>query len=140
MSRKKYEFIDKIKNFNNRTVTYHKRIKGLLKKAMELSVLCDQDVFVHVHDKNKKRMLHYASDVELDFTALFDQELGRAFVNNNHYQHVGGEKQPDWGEKTKIDLEVRQKFLKEQWGEKKKVKLGNQKSQTDKIPEVIALW
>jgi hypothetical protein len=50
MGKKKYEFIEKIKNSNKRNITYHKRIKGLLKKAIEISVLCGQEVFIFVHD------------------------------------------------------------------------------------------
>lgn len=53
MSRKKYEFIEMIKNNNDRNISYHKRIKGILKKAMELSVLCGQDVFLYVFDQRK---------------------------------------------------------------------------------------
>ena len=41
MGKRKYEKIDRIENINNRNVTYHKRTKGLIKKSIELSVLCD---------------------------------------------------------------------------------------------------
>lgn len=43
MGRAKIE-IKRIENKTNRGVTYSKRRKGLLKKAYELSVLCDTDV------------------------------------------------------------------------------------------------
>ena len=40
-----------IENVNHRKVTYCKRKKGLLKKSVELSVLCDVSTFVFIYDK-----------------------------------------------------------------------------------------
>ena len=41
MGKKKIDVCGLIKNLNKRTVTYSKRKRGLLKKAIELSVMCD---------------------------------------------------------------------------------------------------
>jgi len=49
--------IEKIKNNRLRQVTFYKRKKGLLKKAMELSLLCDVKVFLCIVDKNDKTMI-----------------------------------------------------------------------------------
>lgn len=51
MGRKSIE-IKKIDHAKTRAVTFQKRRKGLLKKAMELSILCDCKVKVIVVDKN----------------------------------------------------------------------------------------
>ena len=50
MGKKKYEEIKKIENTNNRNVTWVKRLKGVIKKSIELSILCDQEIFVFVLD------------------------------------------------------------------------------------------
>jgi len=41
MGKRKYEIMEKISNDNCRNGTYVKRTKGLLKKGIELSVLCE---------------------------------------------------------------------------------------------------
>ncbi len=43
MGRKKIK-IEKISQSKNRQVTFNKRRVGLMKKAMELSILCDCDI------------------------------------------------------------------------------------------------
>jgi hypothetical protein len=62
MGKKKYEKIAEVESTNSRNITYYKRIKGLVKKSIELSVLCNQEVILFVVDHKKKKMLHYASD------------------------------------------------------------------------------
>lgn len=53
MGRGKIE-IKKIENVNSRQVTFSKRRTGLLKKAKELSILCDSDVGVIIFSSTGK--------------------------------------------------------------------------------------
>ena len=77
MGKKKYEEIKKIENTNNRNVTWVKRLKGVIKKSIELSILCDQEIFVFVLDKQRKRVVHYQSDQDLHLLSLFNQKYDR---------------------------------------------------------------
>jgi hypothetical protein len=53
--------IEKIRNDSVRKVTSYKRTKGLLKKSMELSILCGTRVVLGVYDPNDK-LTFYSSD------------------------------------------------------------------------------
>ena len=98
MGKKKIEKIEKIENLCTRKVTYCKRKKGLLKKSMELSLLCDLKMFLFIYDKNQRRVIHYSSDQNQDFMELFNVTNQREFYTNYDYERVGGRK-------TDVDFE-----------------------------------
>ena len=62
MGKRRVMKLKPIVNPSHRKVTYCKRKKGLLKKAIEVSVLCGVDVFLMLYDKKKKRCVHFASN------------------------------------------------------------------------------
>ncbi|XP_068643935.1 agamous-like MADS-box protein AGL104 [Aristolochia californica] len=80
--------IKRIENNTNRQVTFSKRRNGLIKKAYELSVLCDIDIALIMfspsgrlsHFSGKKRI----EDVLTRFINLPDHDRGRA-IHNREY-------------------------------------------------------
>ena len=62
MGKKKLENFDLITNKGFRNVTYCKRKRGLIKKAMELSMLCDQLISIVIYDKEKDKTVLYNSN------------------------------------------------------------------------------
>ena len=58
--------IERIKSESNRNITYIKRKKGLIKKAMELSVLCDVNIFLCLIPKNSNQKSLFCSSDSVD--------------------------------------------------------------------------
>ena len=65
MGRKKIK-IERIKIERNRNITFLKRKKGLIKKAMELSLLCDAEILVAVASKDNEQLSIFCSDESID--------------------------------------------------------------------------
>ena len=84
------EKIMKIQNAQQRKVCLCKRKKGLIKKAIELSLLCDLDVFTLIYDKNLERVTHFASNEHTDIRTLLNTQNQREFYSNKDYSLVGG--------------------------------------------------
>mmetsp|Transcript_8636 Transcript_8636/g.13378 ORF Transcript_8636/g.13378 Transcript_8636/m.13378 type:complete len:92 (+) Transcript_8636:37-312(+) len=73
-----------IADLSSRNVTYSKRKRGLLKKAMELSILCGQDIFFVCFDRSKQRLVEFKS------SPGFDQHMVRALLSEDvilHFKH-----------------------------------------------------
>jgi MADS-box transcription factor len=58
--------IERIKSERNRNITYIKRKKGLIKKAMELSLLCDVNIFLCLIPRGTKEMCLFCSSDSID--------------------------------------------------------------------------
>ncbi|OMP10420.1 Transcription factor, MADS-box [Corchorus olitorius] len=59
----------RIENKISRQVTFSKRRSGLLKKAHEISVLCDADVALIVFS-NKGKLFEYSNDSRFFFSSF----------------------------------------------------------------------
>ena len=90
MGKRKIDKITCIQDLNARKVTLCKRKKGLIKKAIELSVLCDQKIIILIKDESKKRVTHFVSHKDLNLLQVFNEMNKRDFYSNNHYWRVGG--------------------------------------------------
>ena len=90
MGKKKIEKIRLIGNDSVRKVTFCKRKKGLIKKAIELSLLCDLKMFLFIYDHHEERVVHYASDPTTDLIDLFNRQSQREYFSNRDYFRVGG--------------------------------------------------
>jgi len=86
VGRKKIK-IDYITNEKFRRVTYCKRKRGLLKKAMELSLLSGNDILLIIRDKTTNRAILYNSiginDQTLFHETIKNEELTCACSNKD---------------------------------------------------------
>ena len=51
--------LEYVANLSDRNVTYCKRKRGLIKKAMELSILCGQHISLSIYDSTKNKLVCY---------------------------------------------------------------------------------
>ena len=77
-------------NDNQRKVTLCKRKKGILKKMIELSVLCDLKIFALIQDESNQRVTHFASHKDFNIIDTFNKQCMREFFSNSDYDKVGG--------------------------------------------------
>jgi len=62
--------IEKITNEREKQVTFCKRKKGIIKKAIELSKLCDTYIYFVIFDQNKQKLIEFKSDSEFDIKVV----------------------------------------------------------------------
>ncbi|CAN6569347.1 unnamed protein product [Malus baccata var. baccata] len=91
MMRRKVE-MKRIENNTSRQVTFSKRRKGLLKKAYELSVLCDAEVAVIVFSQKGRIYEFSSSDMQRTINRYHKQENGSGPTNKveveQYVQHL----------------------------------------------------
>ena len=64
MGKKKIQ-ISKIQDEKVCQLTFYKRRKGVLKKAMELAILCDAEVFLHIASKDNPEDITFFSSLDI---------------------------------------------------------------------------
>lgn len=88
MGRKKIE-IKPIQSAASRRATFEKRRIGLLKKAMELSILCDCTISVTIERKIEKDLQIYASEPFDEIIAKYQQFEGTyRLLTNDHIDEM----------------------------------------------------
>ena len=77
--------IQKIKDERVRNVTYYKRKKGLLKKAMELSLLCGVEIFVGIYPKqlSNHQILIFSTTNNIDY--FLDKYIKNPLIKKEIY-------------------------------------------------------
>lgn len=89
MGKRRLDKIEEILDPNIKKVTLCKWKRGLIKKAIELSIMCQQTIFIYILDKRTQRMIHYMSDESEDIVNLFNKEAKREFYSNIDYKKFG---------------------------------------------------
>ena len=70
MGKKKIDTHLMICDQKTRDICYCKRKRGLVKKAIELSMLCGQDIMVIIFDKSKQKLVEYRSNDEFSIKVI----------------------------------------------------------------------
>ena len=65
--------------------TYFKRKRGLLKKCIEMSLRCKQDVYMVIYDKKAKKLVEFNSTPEFDHNAVTKLMIPGSPLNLSKY-------------------------------------------------------
>lgn len=57
-----------------RSVTYCKRKKGIIKKAIEIAAMCNQKVFLALFDQERQKLVTYKSHTDFNSKTIFELE------------------------------------------------------------------
>jgi hypothetical protein len=99
MGRKKIQ-IKPIKDERNRQVTFLKRKYGLMKKAYELSVLCDCEIALIIFNSNNKLVQYASTDIDkillkyTEYSEPHESKGNHDFANTADHDHDDDEPPP----------------------------------------------
>ena len=105
MGKRKIHCFEKIQDENSRNVTYCKRKKGLVKKAMELSLLCNQQIYLSVFDQDRQKLVVYSSTDEYD-GQIAAQAESSDLRRCAQYEHFTNANYHDMKRRIKIDRKL----------------------------------
>ena len=92
--------IEEIQSSKSKRLTLIKRKKGLIKKAMELAILCNADVFIEIKSKdNPSKSTMFSSTDFRSMSKIFERDLSQSNCNLIHKEDYdklfhGNKKEP----------------------------------------------
>ena len=109
--------ISKIENKIASQITYYKRKKGLIKKAMELSLLCEVDIFLVIIDKKGRLSITCSQNSIEDFIKKNIININNKIVKETYtlkdYNKIFGKEKEIESFINKFDSDDLNKFVKE---------------------------
>lgn len=69
--------LKQIEDLNQLRVTYCKRKRGIIKKAIELSVLCDVNICLLIQDNTANKVVHFSSNKDKNLLDYFNVPQSR---------------------------------------------------------------
>ena len=70
-----------------RNITFNKRHQCLIKKAIELSMLCGQEVYISIFDRNKGKLVEYSSSEDLTLNKVTEVHKKHSNLSDEQYVH-----------------------------------------------------
>jgi len=98
MGRKKIK-IARINDERSRHATFAKRKNGLVKKAIELSILCDCEIALVIFNSQGKLTQYASGNIDQTLSKFIDEKPMESYTNDSYGQFCGKE------EKDKIEVE-----------------------------------
>lgn len=87
MGKKKIDKLKQIESTTQRNVAFCKRKRGFLKKAIELSSLCGQKIFIVIYDEEKGRVVQFQTEDSFGIGATYKAiKIARGPDNSNNFE------------------------------------------------------
>lgn len=100
MGRKKIK-IARINDERSRHATFAKRKNGLVKKAIELSILCDCEIALVIFNSQGKLTQYASGNIDQTLSKFIDEKPMESYTNDSYGQFCGKE------DKEKFDLDMK---------------------------------
>ena len=114
MGRRAVDKTKKIESKIQRNVAFCKRRRGILKKAIEISRMCDQQVFMVIFDPIKQKVLQFSSEHNFGFSEAFNAVKGiRKSSAPENYEFYANE---DYDKLEHIDFRTLRRHNKPTYG------------------------
>ena len=81
------------RNAYDNLVTLNKRKRGIVRKAIELSQICEQELYIAIYDKEKDQLVQYKSSAFLSpekLTVLQNASQSHEKYDNGDYEMLSG--------------------------------------------------
>lgn len=88
MAKKKVPEYTQIQNKWTKTIVYNKRRKGIIKKAMEISVLCGQKVMLAIYNEENQKFVIYQSEPDFTPTEVNRLLASESTLTNLYEEHT----------------------------------------------------
>jgi hypothetical protein len=109
MGKRKIE-MKKIENITNRLITFYKRKKGVIKKAIELALLCNIDIYLIILDQRKKVSIFSSKNKIFNYFNQYLNSLDYIDIKENYsiddYAKLNSKKGKFKFEKFHIDKSI----------------------------------
>ena len=88
MSKKRIPEFKEISDYHLKSITFNKRKRGIVKKGVELSILCNLDVMMAIYNKENNKLVIYQSKPEFNSEKVSQLLACQSTLNNLYEEHT----------------------------------------------------
>ena len=86
--KKKVPEFKEIQDKNLRSIVFNKRKRGIIKKGVELSMLCSLDIMMAIYNKENNKLVIYQSSQDFNVETVTNLLKDESTLNNLYEEHT----------------------------------------------------